>query len=101
MSVNEQKPIRVLVVDDSPTAAELLSHVLNSDRRLTVVEVATDGEQALEAAQRMAPDVITMDIHMPKVNGYEATRRIMETCPAPIVIVSGSLSAREVASNFR
>jgi two-component system chemotaxis response regulator CheB len=101
MSLQEQKPIRVLVVDDSPTAAELLTHVLNSDRRLKVVEVATDGEQAVEAARRTAPDVITMDIHMPKVNGYEATRRIMETCPAPIVIVSGSLSVKEVASNFR
>ena len=95
------KIIRVLVVDDSRVAAELLTHVLNADARVEVVGVARDGDEAVEAVQRMQPDVITMDIHMPKMNGYEATRRIMETCPAPIVIVSGSLSVGEAATTFR
>ena len=95
------RAIRILVVEDSRVAAELLTHVLNDDRRLRVLGVAVNGEEAVEAAQRMKPDVITMDIHMPKVNGFDATRKIMETCPTPIVIVSGCDSVDEVATTFR
>lgn len=101
MNPGEQKVIRVLVVDDSPVAAEFLTDLLNSDERIRVVAVARDGEEAVEAAQRTKPDVITMDIHMPRVNGFDATRKIMETCPAPIVIVTGTASTDEVALNFR
>lgn len=97
----EQKVIRVLVVDDSRVVAEFLTNLLNSDERIEVVGVARDGEEAVEAALRTKPDVITMDIHMPKVNGFDATRKIMETCPAPIVIVSGTTNPDEVATNFR
>jgi two-component system chemotaxis response regulator CheB len=95
------RAIRILVVEDSRVAAELLTHVLNDDRRLRVLGVAVNGEEAFEAAQRLKPDVITMDIHMPKVNGFDATRKIMETCPTPIVIVSGCDSVDEVATTFR
>jgi two-component system chemotaxis response regulator CheB len=101
MNSNEQKVIRVLVVEDSRAVAEFLTHVLNADPGIRVVGIASNGEEGLEAAQRTRPDVITMDIYMPKVNGFEATRRIMETCPTPIVIVSGSASVDEVATNFR
>jgi two-component system chemotaxis response regulator CheB len=101
MSLEEHKKIRVLVVEDSRVAAEFLTYLLNSDHRMQVIGVAADGEEALVATQRMKPDVITMDIHMPKANGFEATRKIMETCPTPIVIVSGSLSSDAVANNFR
>lgn len=93
--------IKVLVVDDSPVVAQLLTHVLNSDCRMRVVGVVSNGEEAVEAAKKVQPDVITMDIHMPKMDGFEATRRIMESCPVPIVIVSGSLATNEVATNFR
>ena len=101
--MNGQQPgtIRVLVVEDSRVVAEFLTHVLQSDQRIRVVGVAYDGEEAVEAARELRPDVITMDIHMPKVDGFEATRRIMETSPAPIVIVSGTLNPGEVALNFR
>lgn len=101
--MNPQKTgaIRVLVVEDSAVVAEFLTHVLHSEQRIQVVGGAFDGEEAIAMAQAMKPDVITMDIHMPRIDGFEATRRIMETCPAPIVIVSGSLSADEVALNFR
>jgi two-component system chemotaxis response regulator CheB len=93
--------ITVLIVEDSRVAAEFLTHVLNDDGRFRVVGIAVDGEEAVEAAQRMLPDVVTMDIHMPKINGFEATRTIMETCPKPIVIVSGCDSVDEVATTFR
>ena len=101
MSSLEKKPIKVLVVEDSRVIAEFLIHLLHSDPQIRVVGTASDGEEALAAAQRTKPDVITMDIHMPKVNGFEATRSIMENCPTPVVIVSGSASIDEVATNFR
>lgn len=100
MNAAERKAIRVLIVEDSRVVAEFLTQVLSADQAIQVVGLATDGEQAVELARRTRPDVITMDIHLPKVNGYEATRKIMETCPVPIVIVSGSVSVTEVAVTF-
>ena len=93
--------IRVLVVEDSPVVRAFLVHILGADPGIQVIGTANDGEQALEAVARTRPDVITMDIHMPKLDGMEATRRIMETHPTPIVIVSGSTDPREVATTFR
>ena len=93
--------IKVLVVEDSPVVREVLVHILGADPGIQVIGTANDGEQALEAVARTRPDVVTMDIHMPKLDGLEATRRIMETHPTPIVIVSGSVDAREVATTFR
>lgn len=95
------KIIRVLVVEDSQTVAEWLTHALTLDGGISVVGVARDGEEALEAAHRLRPDVITMDILMPKLNGFEATRRIMETCPTPILIVSAAANLHEIATEFR
>lgn len=92
--------IKVLVVEDSPVVREFLVHILGSDPGIRVVGTARDGEEALEAIARKQPDVITMDVHMPKMNGLDATRRIMETCPTPIVVVSGSTDPREVATTF-
>ena len=92
--------IKVLIVEDSPVAQEFLTYILTSDPALQVVGVAKNGVEALEKAMRLHPDVITMDIHMPIMNGFDATRRIMETVPTPIVIVSGSMVATEVADTF-
>jgi two-component system chemotaxis response regulator CheB len=92
--------IRVLVVEDSPVVREFLVHLLGSDPDIQVIGTASDGEEALAAVQQKKPDVITMDIHMPKIDGFEATRRIMESRPTPIVIVSGSSSLQEVATTF-
>jgi two-component system chemotaxis response regulator CheB len=92
--------IRVLVVDDSPVARELLVYLLNSDPQLQVIGVVADGEQAIEAAQRLRPDVITMDIHLPRMDGYAATRAIMESVPTRIVMVSASPATQAVAASF-
>lgn len=93
--------IKVLVVEDSPVVREFLVHILSSDPDIKVAGTAKDGEEAIEAVRIMKPDVITMDINMPKMNGLEATRRIMETYPTPIVIVSGSYDSQEVSKTFQ
>ena len=94
------KIIRVLVVEDSPVARELLLHVLAADPDLRVVGTARDGEEALTAIAQHSPDVVTMDIEMPRMDGYEATRRIMATQPVPIVIVSARIKPEEVATSL-
>ena len=93
--------IRVLVVEDSPVVQEFLVHILGSDPGIEVVGTANNGEEAIQAVEQKRPDVITMDIHMPKLNGLDATQRIMETHPTPIVIVSGSSNVREAAWAFQ
>jgi two-component system chemotaxis response regulator CheB len=93
--------IKVLVVDDSPVICEFLVHILSSDPMMQVIGTASDGEEAVEAVMRLKPDIVTMDIHMPKMDGWEATRRIMKTQPTPIVIVSGSSTVKEVTTAFR
>jgi two-component system chemotaxis response regulator CheB len=93
--------IRVLVVEDSPTVREFLLQILRSDSEIEVVGTADTGEEALEAVERTRPDVITMDVHMPKMNGFDATRRIMETHPTPIVIVSGTVDMADAAKAFQ
>lgn len=93
--------IRVLIVDDSKVIQSFLYNLLSSDPDLQVVGFASTGNEAIELVKFNKPDVITMDIHMPGIDGYEATRIIMETVPTPIVIVSGSLTMKEEAGIFR
>ncbi len=90
--------INVLIVEDSPSIREFLTFVLGSDPGIRIAGTAADGEEAVRAAARLRPDVITMDIHMPKLDGVEATQQIMETVPTPIVIVSDSADG---AATFR
>jgi two-component system, chemotaxis family, protein-glutamate methylesterase/glutaminase len=96
----EPTRIRVLIVDDSQVARDLLVYLFNADSRLQVIGTAEDGEQAVAMAQRLLPDVIAMDIHLPKMDGYEATRKIMETCPTRIVMVTATALPHEVAATF-
>ncbi|MBI5741835.1 MAG: chemotaxis-specific protein-glutamate methyltransferase CheB [Nitrospirae bacterium] len=93
--------IKVLIVEDSPVVQEFLVHVLGLEPDIEIIGRVNDGEEAVDFVKRTKPDVITMDIIMPKMNGLEATRRIMETNPVPIVVVSGNWDPKEVDTTFR
>ena len=94
------KKIRVLVVDDSTFMRKVLENIYNSDEQMQVVGSAKDGREAVAMAESLKPDVISMDINMPHVDGLQATAEIMTTNPKPIVIVS-SESKEGAASTLR
>ncbi len=81
-------PARVLVVDDSPTMRGLISAVLNSDPDVNVIGQAGDALEAREAIKRLNPDVVTLDIEMPNMNGLEFLEKIMRLRPMPVIMVS-------------
>ncbi|HEY8148511.1 MAG TPA: chemotaxis-specific protein-glutamate methyltransferase CheB [Vicinamibacteria bacterium] len=82
------KRIRVLVVDDSPTSRQVLVAILRADREIEVVGQAADGLEAVEMVKRLRPDIVTMDVQMPKLDGFAATKRIMVEAPTPILITT-------------
>ena len=92
---------RILIVEDSPTASLLLESILTSDPNNQIVGKAKNGEEGLSLALKLKPDLITIDIHMPGMNGLELTRQIMAQIPTPIVIVSSSVNPGEVKLSFQ
>jgi two-component system chemotaxis response regulator CheB len=93
--------IRALVAEDSGTTRRLLVEMLSGDPEVTVIAEARNGREAVEITRRMRPDVVTLDIHMPDMDGFEATREIMTHAPTPIVIVTGSSSPDRVETSMR
>lgn len=81
-------PVSVLIVDDSAFARDGLRALLATDDRVRIVGEASDGEQAVRMVQSLRPQVITMDINMPVMDGYEAIKRIMSSTPTPILVLS-------------
>jgi two-component system nitrate/nitrite response regulator NarL len=95
--VKSSAPIRVLIADDHGLFAEALEAILAVDGRVQVVGRAANGAKAVEQAERLEPDVVLMDISMPVVDGFEATRRIRERVPAAsVLILTGSNSRHDV-----
>ena len=81
-------PIRVLVVDDSAFMRHVLTKHLQDHPDITVVGKACDGLEALEQIQTLKPDVVTLDVEMPRMDDLTALRRIMTECPTPVVMLS-------------
>ena len=92
--------IRVLVADDSMTVRKRLLQTLASDPALEVIAEARDGRAATELCRRLRPDVITMDVMMPVMDGVTATEYIMANCPTPILMVSASSNRGQVLQTF-
>ncbi|MDQ6993034.1 MAG: chemotaxis-specific protein-glutamate methyltransferase CheB [Mariprofundus sp.] len=93
--------IRILIVEDSIVVGMLLKAMLNSEKDFEVVGQACNGEEGVRLARELKPDLITMDIRMPVMDGFEATREIMSTNPVPIVVISSSVDAEELRITFR
>ena len=87
--------IRVLIVEDSPQDAELLLGLLTADPEIRVIGTARNGKQGIALARELAPDLVCMDATMPGLDGYEATREIMKSCPVPVIMVTSTHALTE------
>lgn len=90
----------MLIVEDSPLIAQILSALLNRTQDIEVVGIAKTGEQAFKMTEELKPSLITMDINLPKMNGYEATKKIMAYHPTPILVVTSNSYASETKMAF-
>ncbi len=93
--------IRVLIVDDSAVVRALLRDVLESDPDIRVVAEATNGREGVEQAKAVSPDLITMDVTMPVLDGLDATSEIMAKHPTPILVFTASLDRSETQMSFQ
>lgn len=81
-------PVKVLVVDDSAFMRRRITEILEEDQDIKVVDVACDGAEAVRKAATLRPQVITMDVEMPGMDGIQAVREIMRLCPTAILMLS-------------
>jgi two-component system chemotaxis response regulator CheB len=93
--------INVLVVEDSRVIRDHLVYTIETDPKIRVMGAAESGEAALEMLGELRPDVILMDIHLPGIDGFETTRRIMSSTPVPIVVCTASANFDEVRTAMR
>src|SRR5215212_6089430 len=87
------RPIRVLIVDDSVVMHQAVRRLLSTDPDIEVADVARDGLEALAKIERLQPDVLTMDVEMPHLDGLSALRLLMERYPRPVVMLSSQTAA--------
>lgn len=95
------KKINVLIVDDSPTARDVLKQIIEVDAALNIAGMVSNGKEALKWLEKNTADVITMDILMPEMDGFETTKQILAKYPIPILIVSGVSDINEVKYSFK
>lgn len=93
--------IKILIVDDSETERTILKNIFQSETDITVVGYAKNGKEAVEMTAALKPDLITMDIHMPFMDGIEAIRHIMSQNPTPIVVISSTVNDTELNTTFK
>jgi DNA-binding NarL/FixJ family response regulator len=100
-AVADRNVVRVLVVDDHALFAEALMLTLGIDDRIRVVGAAASGSEAVSLAEALNPDVVLMDVHMPSMDGIEATRRVRKVSPnSRVLIVSATRSGQVAADAF-
>src|SRR3990167_4543736 len=90
--------IKVLLIDDSPIALTILGRILSTAPDIQVVGTAKDGKEGLALVQKLKPNVICVDLHMPVMDGYEFTKEVMARLPTPILVVS--VSVQEGSTNI-
>ncbi len=94
-------PIRVLIVDDSPLAGEVLTQILHRDAEIEVIGVARNGVEALEQVPQLKPDLITMDVWMPRMDGFATVEQLMAYHPTPILVITTSLARKDIDISLR
>ncbi|BAC13534.1 methyl-accepting chemotaxis proteins (MCP)-glutamate methylesterase [Oceanobacillus iheyensis HTE831] len=87
------RKVRAIVIDDSAFMRKIISDILDNDPRIEVVAVARNGEDGLNKVIQLSPDVVTLDVHMPKMDGMQALQRIMNEHPVPVVMLSSVTKA--------
>lgn len=92
--------IKILIVDDSPTEVALIQYIIESENDMQVIGVAKNGKEAIELTEKLKPNLITMDIQMPVMDGLEATRIIMAQNPTPIVVISSMVNDESIHATF-
>jgi len=88
--------IRVVLIEDSIVALEILQRLINSSKEAQVVGTATDGVQGLEVIAKTQPDVICTDLRMPNMDGLEFTKAVMERFPRPVLVISNAVHPTDV-----
>ena len=96
-AVPDREVVRVLVVDDHALFAEALMLTLGIERRIEVVGSASSGLEAVSLAEALRPDVVLMDVHMPSMDGIEATRRVRNVSPGSRVVMVTAARSPEIA----
>src|SRR5205085_12494353 len=96
----EMNKIRVLVVDDSAVMRKLISNLLARDDEIEVIATAIDGDFALSKIEQLRPDVVTLDVEMPRMDGLTTLERIVSTYHLPVVMLS-SFTERGAAATMR
>ncbi|HEX5688989.1 MAG TPA: response regulator, partial [Roseiflexaceae bacterium] len=95
------QPIRVVVVDDSALMRNMITKLLERDPDIRVVGSARDGSEAIALVERLRPDIVTMDVWMPVLDGLATTEHLMAYCPTPILVLTAALATREVDITFK
>lgn len=91
---------KILIAEDSPTVTMILQKIFATDDDCQVIGVAKNGREAVEKVQILRPDIVTMDIRMPVMDGFEATKQIMQTAPTPILVISASVGKDDLNIAF-
>ena len=88
------QPIRVVIVDDSALMRRVIAELLEQDPAIRVVGKARDGREAIALVQELRPDIVTMDVRMPVMDGLATTEYLMAYCPTPILVLSLEFSVQ-------